>query len=93
MFHTASVTDLRFKTNELLKKSKNIVWIFKRGKPVALLIDAKTGKRYLNKKFFDIAFHVQENAKKRPSFLEEIEEKSFKGPKNLSTTIDAALYG
>ena len=91
MFQTATVTDLRFNTKEVLEKCKNLIWIFHHGKRVALIIDAANADALLQKA--SVASEFPTTKLIAPSILNNIKKFLVKGPKDLSKTIDTTIYG
>ncbi|GEM_PF-6487444 len=94
MFQTATVTDLRFKTKDILKRvEKAPVWIFKKGQKKAVIMNIGSGESLLQKWENRISFNQKERKGPKKSILDEIKKMQFKGPKDLSSRIDEIVYG
>ncbi|MDP2691909.1 MAG: hypothetical protein U1C97_01675 [Candidatus Gracilibacteria bacterium] len=86
---STTMTDLRFRANQVLKKADGPVWIFSRGKKVGVILNAVFGEQVLRN--WDEKGRKQ--IKKKVPFLKLAKRYRFKGPKDLSSHIDDALYG
>lgn len=95
MIQTASITDLRFKTKDVLERSKDMVWILHHGKPAALILSAETGNQILTRAgIMGARWNARERSIDSASeILRNIKKHQVKGPKNMSLTIDETLYG
>jgi PHD/YefM family antitoxin component YafN of YafNO toxin-antitoxin module len=80
---TATVTELRFKNKDILKKCrKSPIWIFRNGKRVAMIVGSTKADQLLKNEV---------KSKKTPGqkILERVKKYQIKkGPKNLSKMID-----
>ncbi|MDP2691614.1 MAG: hypothetical protein Q8O95_04410 [bacterium] len=93
MFPTATITDLRFKTDDVFKKGKKVpVWIFVRGKKQGFYIGVKAGEKILKRASSVHVIPHNTITKKTPSLLDEVKKYQIKGPKDLSQKIDEYLY-
>jgi hypothetical protein len=91
VFETANITDLRFKTDEVLKKSKKMVWILRNGKKVALLVDASKASKMILEDGRLCAFPSPKGKKKIPADV-ALKKYQFPGPTDLSSRVDEYAY-
>jgi hypothetical protein len=94
MFQTATVTDLRFKTNKVLNDTKGgMVWILKNGKKVGVLLDVRLGDEFAEWKNHSDSGKSMPALDPARSILENAKKYQISGPGDMSTTIDETLYG
>lgn len=94
MIQTASVTDLRFKTKDVLEKSKQMVWVFNHGKRVALIVDVTVADQLLQNTESAVSAYLREHpVNAATAILQKIKKHQVRGPKNLSQSIDKVMYG